>query len=58
MSDAAWLDFVPSREVKATEPRLSPQSFMNQRREKERWVSWSMDGGIMVLVLGDSFVEI
>jgi hypothetical protein len=31
---------------------------MNQRREKERWVSWSMEGGIMVLVLGDGFIEV
>jgi hypothetical protein len=56
--DAAFAAFPLSKEVSATEPRLSPQSFMNQRREKERWVAWSMVGGIMVLVLGDGFVEI
>ena len=58
ITEAALALLPLSIEVKATEPRLSPQSFMNQRREKERCVSWSIEGGIIFLVLGDSFIEI
>jgi hypothetical protein len=35
----------PSIEVRATEPRLSPQSFINQRRENERCKSVRVECG-------------
>jgi hypothetical protein len=46
MVEAEALPF-PSIEVRATEPRLRPQSFMNQRRENERCKSVSVERGNM-----------